>query len=150
MGVVRHSLRPQRGGFDLSNFRDDGQAFGAVRSILIETWDPLGVNGVLGAANEYDRQAMVVVEMLDAHREMAEVAEFLLRAERDLVGPDADAEICTTTAAALVALRFAAGRAGPGAALMPGKSSTAGSSGAVAVMTPSLVTFLIHWLLWGS
>jgi hypothetical protein len=105
VGVVRHARRPQRGGFDLSNFRDDGQAFSAVRSILIETWDPLGVNGAPGAASEYDQQVMVVVEMLEARGEMAEIAEFLQRSEEELIGQDADAEICTKTAAALVLLR---------------------------------------------
>lgn len=89
----------------MSNFRDDGQAFDAVRSILIETWDPLGVSGAPGAAHEYDQQAVVVVEMLEGQREMAEIADFLLRAERDLVGQDADPEMCAKAAAVLVALR---------------------------------------------
>ena len=89
----------------MSKFRDDGQAFDAVRSILIETWDPLGVNGAPVAAGEYNRQVMVVVEMLEAGRERADIAEFLQRSEEELIGQDADLEICAKTAAALVLLR---------------------------------------------
>jgi hypothetical protein len=89
----------------LPNFRDDGQAFSAVRSILIETWDPLGVKGVLGAADEYDQQVLVVIGMLEAGKEILTIAGYLQRAEQELIGRDADVEICERTAVALVALR---------------------------------------------
>jgi hypothetical protein len=90
---------------EVSNFRDDSEPFRAVRSILMEAWNPLGVSSAPGAANEYNRQVLVLVEMFEAGKEVLEITDFLERSERELVGQDAEREICRQAAEILVALR---------------------------------------------
>jgi hypothetical protein len=89
----------------LSSFRDDRQSARGVWSILMDKWDPFGVRGVAGASDEYDQQVLVIVEMLERGVGASELADYLARAERELLAQDPDLEVCASAAAALVELR---------------------------------------------
>ena len=89
----------------MADFRDDGQSFHNVRSALMGIWDPFGVNGIPGAATEYDQQVLVITEMLETGKSGEEMAAYLRRAEHELTGEEPDPVICDKAASALMALR---------------------------------------------
>lgn len=58
----------------------------AVRRILWETWDPIGVNHVPEASTEYDSYASTIVGMLSRSCSAHDLEHYLARLETDSMG----------------------------------------------------------------
>jgi hypothetical protein len=57
----------------------------SIRRILYQEWDPIGVSGS-APEDEYDSYIAPVYRILCGSRSEQELAEFLFRTERDIVG----------------------------------------------------------------
>lgn len=57
-----------------------------VRAILLNDWDPIGIAGVPQAADEYDRYAGHLAQMVVAGSSILELSEHLVRIEVDDMG----------------------------------------------------------------
>lgn len=55
----------------------------AIDRILLERWDPLGINNTPGPHNEYARHAHEVFSLIARGGSDVQIARFLHRAERD-------------------------------------------------------------------
>jgi hypothetical protein len=81
-----------------------------VREVLMRDWDPIGVAGIKGAADEYDAYVGRAYVMLMDERANAEaIAAYLFGIATDHMGLSRDGanlgERCANAAAALIALR---------------------------------------------
>ena len=61
--------------------RADAEA--AIRSVLLQEWDPLGVHEIPGPHAEYDRHAAEVYELLARGASDVQVERYLHHIERD-------------------------------------------------------------------
>ena len=50
---------------------------GRIRSVLLEDWDPIGIRGIPGAADEYDSYAMPIYSILRQHRSEEALLDYL-------------------------------------------------------------------------
>jgi hypothetical protein len=57
-----------------------------IRHILMEVWDPIGVNGIPEAADEYDSHVGDFYEMLVTRRPRQEIIDLLAYLEGDHMG----------------------------------------------------------------
>ena len=63
----------------------------AIRRVLMEKWDPIGVADVLQAQDEYDSYICGVIDLLQDQASREEIEEHLRRIESDTMGmTDAD------------------------------------------------------------
>ena len=80
-----------------------------VREILMREWDPIGVEGISGAENEYDGYAGIVYVMLvDEQATTKTMADFLLKSATVDMGlaPSSDIALrCTRAAQILTEVR---------------------------------------------
>jgi hypothetical protein len=77
-----------------------------VRRILLEDWDPLGVGGMPGLADEYDFVLGPAVSGLATARDQDAVIGLLSELERDyLCLPEPRPDLCVRAAERLLALR---------------------------------------------
>ena len=49
----------------------------AIKALLLHEWDPIGVSGVEGAEDEYDRYALEVCKMLGEGADAPAIAHYL-------------------------------------------------------------------------
>ena len=54
-----------------------------VRIVLHWAWDPIGIRGIEGAADEYDMYAPNVLELLNANATSEQIADYLTGVVRD-------------------------------------------------------------------
>jgi hypothetical protein len=66
--------------------KDVARRLEAVRRILWETWDPIGVNQTADAFGEYDSYAPTIVDLLARGRSASELDLHLARIETDSIG----------------------------------------------------------------
>ena len=57
-----------------------------IRGILVAQWDPIGVDGIPEAADEYDSYVGGVYELLEAGAAVAAISEYLRGIEVDRMG----------------------------------------------------------------
>lgn len=58
----------------------------AIRDVLMQHWDPIGVSGIPEAPDEYDRYIGPVYRILAGTRSEEELVEFLFRSETRTMG----------------------------------------------------------------
>jgi len=76
-----------------------------VRSILLREWDPIGVNGVPGAQDEYDIYVNCICKMLRYGRSAAEICSHLQWIEIERMGlSNSDKQHTQRIAARLIGL----------------------------------------------
>ena len=79
-----------------------------VRHILLHEWDPLGVGGMPGLADEYDFVLGKVMAQLARKPSPEAIADLLFEIERDYVCvPEPQRDVCRSAAASLARLRDA-------------------------------------------
>ena len=79
----------------------------AVRKILWESWDPIGVNQRANISAEYDSYASTLLRMLSEHCSAHGLDFHLARLETDAMGlPSRPASARASTVAALLALEI--------------------------------------------
>lgn len=49
----------------------------AIRTVLLESWDPIGVNDVSAAQDEYDAYLPAILQLLERHVPAADLATHL-------------------------------------------------------------------------
>ncbi|MDV3253358.1 hypothetical protein DevBK_18635 [Devosia sp. BK] len=74
----------------------------AIKKILWEDWDPIGVREMGGPPDEYDAYAPVVLEMLEAGATETEIAQYLFWLTVEQIGLETRE---TSIARALIKLR---------------------------------------------
>jgi hypothetical protein len=57
--------------------------------VFLDVWDPIGINTVQNAQNEYDSYIGPVYELLTRHSSDRELAEYLFRVVHEHMGLDA-------------------------------------------------------------
>ncbi|ELO0983535.1 MAG TPA: hypothetical protein DEU90_09215 [Enterobacter asburiae] len=48
-----------------------------VRSVLLQEWDPIGINDLIEASDEYDAYVQPICEMLYAGKEIEDIYQYL-------------------------------------------------------------------------
>lgn len=74
----------------------------AVREVLLVDWDPIGVNDVPQAADEYEEYAPPIARMLSDGTSIAELSRHLLEIETDVLGLEGDPARAERVAASLL------------------------------------------------
>jgi hypothetical protein len=74
------------------------------KTLLLSEWDPISVGDEPAAKDEYDAYAAIVVDMIDAGRSEADIADYLVSIEADAMGLEADRRRAEAVAAKLMAL----------------------------------------------
>lgn len=74
----------------------------SIREILLQDWDPIGVQGVLEAEDEYDSYVMQLYGILRHHPSETAVIDYLYRIETDFMGLFASREALHLVAAKLL------------------------------------------------
>jgi hypothetical protein len=74
----------------------------AVRRILLEEWDPIGVRMVPEAQDEYDGYVGGIYRLLATGSTVDELAEHLVRIEHEAMGLSARKEVCIGVASRLM------------------------------------------------
>ena len=75
-----------------------------VNALLLSEWDPIGICDEPAAQDEYDAYAAVIVDMINAGRSEAELADYLVSLETDAMGLKADRRRAEAVATKLTAL----------------------------------------------
>lgn len=78
--------------------------FVSVREILMRDWDPIGINEVREAQDEYDEYAAVVTQMIRKGASREEFYRYLRGVETDSIGLRGDRERASLAAESLSAL----------------------------------------------
>lgn len=79
--------------------------YAAIRSAMMEQWDPIGVSSILEAADEYDTYVPAVCRLLIEKRPAAEIFEYLWQLETERMGLTGDREATKAFATRLIELR---------------------------------------------
>lgn len=82
----------------------------AIRKVLVEEWDPIGVRGVPQAVDEYDRYIGRLHRILVGSRSADEIAACLATIERDEMAVATSEEVRCHVARQLLHLSVALGR----------------------------------------
>ena len=75
-----------------------------IRAILMEHWDPIGVNGRSGATNEYDSYIPKIKALLRAKALVEEIMDFLDSVATERMGFTSQRELCRVAAERLILL----------------------------------------------
>ena len=75
-----------------------------IRDVLLKEWDPIGVQAIPEAQDEYDGYVPTVYSMLIARKPINEVFEYLLWLETEHMGLTADRQRTQSIAERLVGL----------------------------------------------
>lgn len=75
-----------------------------IKGILLQDWDPIGVQAIPEAQDEYDSYISPIYSMLVAHKPNNEVFEYLLWIEGEHMGLTVDHQAAQFVAAKLVNL----------------------------------------------
>jgi hypothetical protein len=70
--------------------RSEAALLSAVRFVLFEHWDPIGVRGIPAAADEYDTYAQRIVSMLMANSTVEEMRQYLTVVEQEQMALNVD------------------------------------------------------------
>lgn len=76
-----------------------------VRNILVWDWDPVGIQGILEASDEYDMYMPHICKMILENKSTGEVFRYLCWIEVDRMGLEAGGAITLRTAEKLARLR---------------------------------------------
>lgn len=76
----------------------------AVKGILLREWDPIGIGEEDTAKDEYDSYVTKIFALIAQRRSVEEVINFLLRAETEQMGLQADVERARRVAGRLIQL----------------------------------------------
>lgn len=76
----------------------------AVRTVLLEQRDPIGIRDVAHARDEYDAYALAIVGMLGRGADVEELSRYLLEIESDRMGLPTNPERARSVAAKLRSL----------------------------------------------
>ena len=79
----------------------------AIRRVLLDKWDPIGVREVPEAQDEYDGYVGGVYRLLTTGVSVPELAEHLVRIERDSMGLSARSQACVDVASLLKQIAIA-------------------------------------------
>ena len=79
----------------------------AIRRVLLDEWDPIGVRGVPEAQDEYDSYVGGVYRLLATGVSVPELAEHLVCIERDSMGLSARRQACVDVASRLKQIAIA-------------------------------------------
>ena len=78
--------------------------FQQIKSVLLFEWDPIGVQAIPEAQDEYDGYVPTLLSMLITGKEMCEISNYLLWLETERMGLTADRQRAHTTAGRLLGL----------------------------------------------
>jgi hypothetical protein len=72
-----------------------GETWRAIRRVLMDHWDPIGVRGMPEAEDEYDHYIHPVFHLLAQHPSASEITAYLRRVEEATMGlsPRPDGEL---------------------------------------------------------
>lgn len=88
-----------------SEFRDRARALhAAIKDVLLKEWDPIGVQAIPEAQDEYDAYVSAVYSMLVTRKPVSEVFKYLLWLETEPMGLTADRQRTQSIAEKLVQL----------------------------------------------
>jgi hypothetical protein len=76
----------------------------AAKEVLLVEWDPIGIQDVPQAADEYDEYALRVARMLSDGTSVAELSRHLLEIETDVLGLKGDLARVQRVAAKLLTI----------------------------------------------